>query len=127
MTFREVISAAKKACEENNIPEQHAILLLLEMADMESHNLYYEYENFWQKQKDLNVNERLNNLYFLGYDYIILSDFAENFKSDGDSLDVLLGTPVKTTTHIRIYNLNNSNNINIETAKERFYELYTKQ
>ena len=87
----------------------------------------YEYENFWQKQKDLNVNERLNNLYFLGYDYIILSDFAENFKSDGDSLDVLLGTPVKTTTHIRIYNLNNSNNINIETAKERFYELYTKQ
>ncbi|MDD6488059.1 MAG: hypothetical protein PUF61_14065 [Spirochaetales bacterium] len=87
----------------------------------------YEYENFWQKQKDLNVNERLDNLYHLGYDYIILSDFTENFVSDGNSLEELLGVPVKTTTHIKIYKLNNSNNIDIETAKERFYEFYNKQ
>lgn len=86
-----------------------------------------EYEKFWQNQKKLNVDERVKNIDYLGYDYIILSDFTKNFESDANNLEAVLGMPIKTTTHMKIYDLNNSNNIDIETAKERFYELYNKQ
>lgn len=99
-----------------------------------SNNIYFnfpksnqEYGKFWQNQKKLNVDERVKNLDYLGYDYIILSDFTKNFESDANNLEAALGMPIKTTTHMKIYNLNNSNNIDIETAKERFYELYNKQ
>lgn len=86
-----------------------------------------EYGKFWQKQEKLNVSERVNNLNYLGYDYIIISDYSDTYKKDEEKLEELIGKPVKTTTHMKIYNLNNSNDINIETAKERFYELYNKQ
>lgn len=45
MTYREVIREAKKRCVENDIPEQSALFLMLELGEMESHNLYYEYDN----------------------------------------------------------------------------------
>lgn len=45
MTYREVLKAAQKKCRDANISEQSALFLLLELSEMDSHNLYYEYDN----------------------------------------------------------------------------------
>ena len=99
-----------------------------------SKNIYFnlaknnlEYELFWHKQENLAVSERIENLYYLGYDYIIISDSSEHFELDKKLLESILGSSIKTTNHVKIYYLNNLNNISIETAKERFYELYNQQ
>lgn len=45
MTYRELVKRAQENCEKEGIPAQTAVFLLLELSEMESHNLYYEYEN----------------------------------------------------------------------------------
>ena len=56
MTYREVLRDAKKRCIENDIPEQSATLLMLELGGMESHNLYYEYDS----EMDASLLEKYN-------------------------------------------------------------------
>lgn len=50
MTFKEVLKEAQRKCEEVGISSQSAIFLLLELSDMESHNLYYDYEKEMGKE-----------------------------------------------------------------------------
>ena len=98
-----------------------------------SKNIYFnfpknhEYDLFWQKQQNLTVEQRVENLVYLGYEYIIVSDFTENFETLANNLEELLGSPLKNTSHIKVFQLDNPNKIDIETAKERFYELYQNQ
>lgn len=45
MTFKEVVKEAQRKCEEAGVSSQSAVFLLLELSEMESHNLYYDYES----------------------------------------------------------------------------------
>ena len=56
MTYREVLRDAKKRCIENDIPEQSATLLMLELGGMETHKLYYEYDS----EMDASLLEKYN-------------------------------------------------------------------
>lgn len=44
MTFKEVLKAAQTRLEEQGINGQSALFLLLELSEMQAHNLYYEYD-----------------------------------------------------------------------------------
>ena len=43
-TYRECIKTAQKAMRDANLSEQSAMLLMLELANMQAHDLYMEYE-----------------------------------------------------------------------------------
>lgn len=51
MTYKEVLKEAQKRCREANLSEQSATLLLLELSEIEAHNLYYDYD----KEMDQNL------------------------------------------------------------------------
>ncbi len=44
MTFKQVLKQAQARCEAVGVSEQSALFLLLEISEMQSHNLYYEYD-----------------------------------------------------------------------------------
>lgn len=44
MTFKEVLKAAQTRLEEQGINGQSALFLLLELSEMQAHNLYYDYD-----------------------------------------------------------------------------------
>lgn len=89
MTFREVLRAAKKRCVENDIPEQSATLLMLELGEMESHNLYYEYDSEIDEALLERYNVALERLltqeplaHILGYEWF----YGYKFKVNEDVL-----------------------------------------
>lgn len=89
MTFREVLRAAKKRCIENDIPEQSATLLMLELGEMESHNLYYEYDSEIDEALLEKYNVALERLltqeplaHILGYEWF----YGYKFKVNEDVL-----------------------------------------
>lgn len=89
MTYREVLRAAKKRCMENDIPEQSATLLMLELGEMESHNLYYEYDSEIDEVLLNKYNDALERLltqeplaHILGYEWF----YGYKFKVNEDVL-----------------------------------------
>lgn len=89
MTYREVIKEAKKRCLEKDISEQSALFLLLEMCEMETHNLYYEYENEMDEALRLRYEEALLRIlndeplaHVLGYEWF----YGYRFKVNQDVL-----------------------------------------
>ncbi len=76
MTYKELIKQAQARCEEAGVLEQSALLLLLEIAQMQSHNLYYEYDKEVDEQLLSTYEEKLQRLlkheplaHIVGYEY----------------------------------------------------------
>lgn len=89
MTYREVLKQAQTRCEEANVVAQSAVFLLLELSQMDSHNLYYEYDNemdedlferYQQALQRMLSNEPLQHI--LGYEYF----YGYRFKVNEDVL-----------------------------------------
>ena len=75
MTFKEVLKAAQARCEQNGVSEQSALFLLLELSEMQSHNLYYDYDNEMDETLQTKYEEALIRLlnqeplaHILGYE-----------------------------------------------------------
>lgn len=89
MTYREVLKIAQEQCEKEGIIAQSAVFLLLELSEMESHNLYYEYDNEMDDELNKRFQEALQRLlkqeplqHILGYEYF----YGYKFKVNEDVL-----------------------------------------
>lgn len=89
MTYREVLKIAQEQCEKEGIIAQSAVFLLLELSEMESHNLYYEYDNEMDDELNERFQEALQRLlkqeplqHILGYEYF----YGYKFKVNEDVL-----------------------------------------
>lgn len=89
MTYREVLKVAQEQCEKEGIIAQSAVFLLLELSEMESHNLYYEYDNEMDDALNERFQEALQRLlkqeplqHILGYEYF----YGYKFKVNEDVL-----------------------------------------
>lgn len=89
MTYREVLKVAQEQCEKEGIIAQSAVFLLLELSEMESHNLYYEYDNEMDDELNKRFQEALQRLlkqeplqHILGYEYF----YGYKFKVNEDVL-----------------------------------------
>lgn len=89
MTYREVLKIAQEQCEKEGIITQSAVFLLLELSEMESHNLYYEYDNEMDDELNKRFQEALQRLlkqeplqHILGYEYF----YGYKFKVNEDVL-----------------------------------------
>lgn len=89
MTYREVLKIAQEQCEKEGIIAQSAVFLLLELSEMESHNLYYEYDNEMDDELNKRFQEALRRLlkqeplqHILGYEYF----YGYKFKVNEDVL-----------------------------------------
>lgn len=89
MTYREVLKIAQEQCEKEGIIAQSAVFLLLELSEMESHNLYYEYDNEMDDKLNERFQEALQRLlkqeplqHILGYEYF----YGYKFKVNEDVL-----------------------------------------
>lgn len=89
MTYRQVLKEAQEQCEKVGVIAQSAVFLLLELSEMESHNLYYEYDNemdpevyelFQAALQRLLKEEPLQHI--LGYEYF----YGYKFKVNEDVL-----------------------------------------
>ena len=89
MTYREVLKIAQQQCEKEGIVAQSAVFLLLELSEMSSHNLYYEYDSempedvrcrFLEAMERLLKQEPLQHI--LGYEYF----YGYRFKVNEDVL-----------------------------------------
>ncbi len=85
MTYKEVLKIAQQQCVDLNISEQTALMLLLELSEMESHNLYYEYDNEMDDtlriQFETNIQRILKQeplAHVLGYEYFYGHKFIVN-------------------------------------------------
>ena len=88
-TYRECIKTAQKAMRDANLSEQSAMLLMLELANMQAHDLYMEYETdmpadlyeaYQQGFKRLITGEPLQHI--LGYEWF----YGYKFKVNEDVL-----------------------------------------
>lgn len=89
MTYREVIKEAQRRCEDAGVSGQSALFLLLELSEMETHNLYYEYENEMDPELNARFQEGLERLltqeplaHILGYEWF----YGYKFKVNEDVL-----------------------------------------
>lgn len=87
MTYREVLKVAQKKCRDANISEQSALFLLLELSEMETHNLYYEYDNEMDKALQNKFEEGMERVlkeeplaHILGYEWFYGYKFKVNDK-----------------------------------------------
>lgn len=85
MTYRACLKEAEKELEQSQCGEQAALMLLLELSQMEAHNLYMEYEeeipaSLYEKFQDgikrLKQNEPLGHI--LGYEWFYGYQFEVN-------------------------------------------------
>lgn len=87
MTYRECMKRAQALMKEKQYSENAAMLLMMELANKEAHNLYMDYENemddalaneFEEKLQQLLTGEPLQHIlgyeYFYGYRYIVSED-----------------------------------------------------
>lgn len=89
MTYREVLKQAQAQCEKEGIVAQSAVFLLLELSEMESHNLYYEYDNEMPSELEERFHKAMQRLlkqeplqHILGYEYF----YGYRFKVNEDVL-----------------------------------------
>lgn len=89
MTYREVLKSAQEQCEKAGVIAQSAVFLLLELSEMESHNLYYEYDNEIDEELNERFQAALKRLlsqeplqHILGYEYF----YGYKFKVNEDVL-----------------------------------------
>lgn len=89
MTYRQVLKEAQERCEKEGIIAQSAVFLLLELSEMQSHNLYYEYDNEMDNELYARFQAALERLlkqeplqHILGYEYF----YGYKFKVNEDVL-----------------------------------------
>lgn len=85
MTYKEVLKKAQQACLNLDISEQTALMLLLELSEMESHNLYYEYDKEMDDTLRIHFEEKMQRIlkheplaHVLGYEYFYGHKFMVN-------------------------------------------------
>ncbi len=87
MTYRECMRRAQKLMKEADLSENAAMLLMMELANKEAHDLYMDYENEMDEALAQEFEEKLQILltgmplqhilgyeYFYGYRYIVNED-----------------------------------------------------
>lgn len=89
MTYRQVLKEAQIKCEQSGIVAQSAVFLLLELSEMSSHNLYYEYDNEMDDELNQRFQKALIRLidqeplaHILGYEHF----YGYKFKVNEDVL-----------------------------------------
>lgn len=85
MTYKEVLKKAQQDCIDLEISEQTALMLLLELSEMESHNLYYEYDKEMDDTLRIHFEEKMQRIlkheplaHVLGYEYFYGHKFKVN-------------------------------------------------
>ncbi len=85
MTYKEVLKQAQQQCIQQSISEQTALMLLLELSEMESHNLYYEYDKEIEEDIRVRFEEAMQRIlkheplaHVLGYEYFYGHRFIVN-------------------------------------------------
>lgn len=88
-TFNQAVTAAKKRCRDNNIPEQTVMAYLYEIANVESYNLYMHFDDEMSDELYATFNEGIERIlkheplaHILGYSWF----YGYKFKVNEDVL-----------------------------------------